>query len=253
MLHCRPLDWAVPAASHEGLDERSSPVDASTLGELVATQLWMRLAQEQLQDLHFVPADVPGDHLRVEFHRLAMIQVRTPFVPKLPRIRPGWWLTAIYLFWVGVALVIGVLLGIAIARLTWRSTPPPSVLALGALSALAILAFAGPAVAGFVSGTTSSEYTAQAAVLTRAIERFRADYGCYPRFAEDLLSGAPERGLDASGNMVELGHGAGGRYLGGLPRDPATGKTNTWRIDLASPELVTSSSFATTVFTEHGG
>ncbi len=253
MLHCGPVDPASLAASQEGLDENALPVDASFLADCTATRLWMRLAREQLQDLHFVPADVPGDYLRVEFYRLATLHLPRPRVPELPRVGPGWWVTALRLFWVGVALVIGVLLGFAIARLTGRPTPPPSLLMLPVLPILLILAFAGPAVAGFVSGGTYSEYSAQAAVLTQAVEQFRADFGCYPRSVEDLLSTAPKRGLDASGNVVQLGRGTGKKHLDALPRDPATGRTSTWRIDLASPELVTSSGFATTVFTEHGG
>ena len=127
--------------------------------------------------------------------------------------------------------------------------PPGAV--TGLLLVMVVLAVAARlALAGFMSGRTNSMYHSRASKFAKPIQEFFHDHGCYPASVEDLCGRAPTYGLDPSGNKVPLRGATARYYIGEIPLDPITRSRTTWRIDLASPELVTSTAFKTTVTLE---
>lgn len=81
-----------------------------------------------------------------------------------------------------------------------------------------------------------------------ALEAFRADTGCYPASLADLAATSPPAfGQDASGNRVRLAARPLKPYLSALPRDPLTGRTQSWILTVAGEAIVQSGGLSTTV------
>ncbi|MCD6350544.1 MAG: DUF2330 domain-containing protein [Armatimonadetes bacterium] len=243
MLSCLPMDG-------RKLPQESPPnlLIQDAWRQLRATRLWMRLRKERLQDLHFAPTKISRTSFKVLFHRKARARPLPGALARTARkVSRHWWQTGLLAFWIATAAVVGFLLGLAVARLFRK--PPGAV--TGLLLVMVVLAVAARlALAGFASGQTNSMYHSRASKFAKPIQEFFHDHGCYPASVEDLCGRAPTYGLDPSGNKVPLRGATARYYIGEIPLDPITRSRTTWRIDLASPELVTSTAFKTTVTLE---
>ncbi len=81
-----------------------------------------------------------------------------------------------------------------------------------------------------------------------ALIAFADDHGAFPAELADLASGvAPQHGLDASGNRVELAEGSTRPYLAGLPIDPITHRSDTWVYEVTGTPMVASGAFTVEV------
>lgn len=118
---------------------------------------------------------------------------------------------------------------------------------------MALLSVAGqvrvlqPAEAGYGSAQArevSARLTGALGQIDAAMQQFAEDTGCYCAELADLArSEPPARGLDASGNEVELAGGFAGPYLPVPPVDPLTGRRDTWVYEVTGAPMATSGGY----------
>ena len=115
---------------------------------------------------------------------------------------------------------------------------------------VALVVLTSTSMAGMFSrGETSwRQWEVAAGQMHQAVLRFVDAFGAYPLRAADLLKEKPKWGQDESGNRVRLKGATGWRPMRTLPVDPLTGRRGTWLIDLASPELVTSTQLGVAIW-----
>ncbi|MBU0606404.1 MAG: DUF2330 domain-containing protein [Armatimonadetes bacterium] len=84
--------------------------------------------------------------------------------------------------------------------------------------------------------------------LRGAVKNFRAVYGCYPATVNDLASSHHTTGQDPSGNPVSIAATSQPyKPLSALPRDPLTGRTDKWLLDVLAPDVIDSGAYKVTV------
>ncbi len=84
--------------------------------------------------------------------------------------------------------------------------------------------------------------------IDRALNSFMTENGCYPATIADLTAQeAPQYGIDSSGNRVKLTGQYAGPNIRGLPRDPLTGKYDTWVYEATGTPMVDSGGYTITL------
>ena len=92
--------------------------------------------------------------------------------------------------------------------------------------------------------------------IDRALNSFMTENGCYPATLADLAAQEPPQyGIDSSGNRVKLTGLYAGRNIRALPRDPLTGRSDTWVYEPTGTPMVDSGGYTITleqVLPQHG-
>jgi hypothetical protein len=163
---------------------------------------------------------------------------------------PGWQgLWALIVLWIIGAFLLAFAVVAVLIRLRasqgplWRALAAVGQATLGTLLLCPfILAFAGIGLE--YHPRTHWELRRAQHEIGQAIQTFKAQTGGYPsRLADLTASSRPAMGLDASGNAVSLQAGATGPLLKRLPKDPLTGRRDTWIYDVLATPPVESGAF----------
>ncbi len=84
--------------------------------------------------------------------------------------------------------------------------------------------------------------------IDRALETFLEHAGCFPGKLKDLLAETPPAyGVDSSGNPVQLTGQYRGPYLEQLPKDPLTGRRDTWIYEPTATPMVDSGGYTVVI------